>query len=649
MADYKTKVRKLADQSLNEINFARVFKQGKVRNWQLNEQMYYGKKYKTEQARTNMELGRMQEFVHTLLSKIDNPLVFKFVKRKNSQLKRAELLNALRVADADRDNWDIKDLAGKKQAIIYGRAIYSYYADSIDGIYKPHLENVDVYDFLIDPSCGGLEIEAARNLGSYDVTLDKRQLKEGVKNKVFIRTTTEQLIAGNGNITSPTTEITNERSRMYDQNTIGQKENEDPTKYKFWRWFTTSQDDGERYYLLMDNSGNCIRCERVVDMFPATEQFPLGAWPYWTWAAFLDLTEFWTPSYCDYSRDLFMGQNVSINQMFDNAEAINKPQRVVNVGAIENLAELKYRRDGIIKTKGDYDINKVYQVIQTPSINTPIQVFNLLEGIQEKASGVTAAAKGVADEQGKVGIYEGNQEEAAERFNLLNKSYAFGYKRFSVLYQEGVRENLTKKIAVDLIGPNGVEIVEVKRSDIFRKGEKFGIMVEASNAEMLASEKKQAQRVAFLAAQNQNRLVNQEKNFEMQAKSSGITEDEVQQLLDTSFFGNSELMSEADRDMEKLLDGDDIEPNENANNAYKQRMVTYLKDHKEDVTFKQFARISMYIDSLDEIIFKNEARQLQQEEITRLNQEMQPPSPGETITTDKITTPQLPKLPAYGV
>ena len=49
-----------------------------------------------------------------------------------------------------------------------------------------------------------------------------------------------------------------------------------------------------------------------------------------------DLTEFWTPS-CGLCTGDLHGQDVSVNQMLDNAEAINKPQKVVNVLAIENF------------------------------------------------------------------------------------------------------------------------------------------------------------------------------------------------------------------------------------------------------------------------------------------------------------------------
>ena len=72
----------------------------------------------------------------------------------------------------------------------------------------------------------------------------------------------------------------------------------------------------------------------------------------------------------------------------------------------------------------------------------------------------------------------------------------------------------------------------------------------------------------------------------MSAKITGFNDDEVEQLLDVSVYGNSKIMSECDRDIEKLLDNEDIKPNRNANNAYKQKMVNYLKDHEEDISIQ---------------------------------------------------------------
>ncbi len=610
-------VDKITAQALQEIQFARTFKQGKVANWVLNEQMYYNTARKAVESRSSMQLARMQEHVHTLLSKIDNPLVFKFTKQKNAQTERVELLNALRTVDQKRDHWDIKDIVGKKQVIIYGRAMFNYYADSVNRKYKPHLTNVDAYDYLIDPACGGIDLEEARSMGDYSVVLDKKQLADGIKSRNFIKKNTTILLDGTGNANDSTQEQTNKIARTNDQNTINRKEGGLATdKFRFWRWYTTYE--GDRVYLLMTNSGDVVRCEYLPDILPVSEDYPDGAWPFWSYAAFPDLTEFWTPSYCDYVRQIFMGQDVSINQMLDNAEAINKPMRLVDVSAIENLAELKYRRDGIIKCKPGVDVNKAVQFVVTPSIETPLKVFELLEGIQEKASGITAQSKGVEDVSGKVGIYQGNEAAAADRFGLLNKSYSFGYERLAMLWQMGVKDNLTTPVAVEMLGPDGVEMKQVKRSDLFKKNDMYGVSVEASNAESLASEKAREAKSAFLMSQALNPAVNKKESFEIQAEIAGLSSDQIDRLLDVSIYGNAKLMGEADRDMESLLFDEDIKPNAAANNAYKQRMVNYLQDHEEDITAPQFARIKAYIESLDDVIARNEARAMQQEEINAM-------------------------------
>ena len=606
----KTTIDKIVAQSLDEISKSRLYKQGKIQSWQKNEEMYYSKKQKLVEARANVSLSRMQEFVHTLLSKIDNPLVFKFSKRKESQLKRVARLNALREIDSQEGFWDLKDIVGKKQAIIYGRTIYAYYANSADG-YKSCLENVDVYDFLIDSGAGGIDIEQAMYMGRYNIVKTAKQLKDGIKAKLYRKDITEEVIQAEGS--GKTKEDLNKDSRSYDQGTLTKNSEQFISgKFKFWEWFTTYE--GERYYLLMTDVGQCIRCETLKDMF-ASE-----LWPFWSYASFPDLTEFWTPSFCDYAREIFMAQEISINQMLDNAEANNKPQKVIDVMAIENEADLKYRRDGIIRLKGGADVNKAVQMLQIPSINTPIQVFNILEQIQDRASGVSAAASGAADESGKVGIYEGNQAAAADRFGLLNKSYSFGYKRFAILYMWGVKEHLTKKIAIDMIGPDGIETEKVSKNDIFRKGEDFITLVEASNSEMMNDNNEQTMKMNFLNGKVGVPDFNQKKVAELQASIVGFSEGDIKALMDTTEYGSSVILSEADRDIEDLLDGKEIKPNKMANTAYKQRFVDFMQDHEEDMSMEEFNILTAYIISVEDIIMKNMARSVNNQYIKSMEQ-----------------------------
>ena len=61
----------------------------------------------------------------------------------------------------------------------------------------------------------------------------------------------------------------------------------------------------------------------------------------------------------------------------------------------------------------------------------------------------------------------------------------------------GVDEHLTKKVAVDILGPEGIEVEVIGRTDIFRKNDDFAVIVEASNVELALSEQKKRTMGAF--------------------------------------------------------------------------------------------------------------------------------------------------------
>jgi hypothetical protein len=617
-------------QVAKEIDFATKYKRGKVGNWQKNENMYYGKKMPTDESRANVELGRMQEFVHTLLSKIDNPVSFKFVKRKNSDYLKALRLNSLKTIDQDRDNWDIKDLAGKKQAILYGRSIFKYQAKSENG-YKPCLENVDVYDFLIDPQAGGLDIEKAYYLGSYGYHKTKEDIKLGMKEGIYLKYEAQNIInaPSDGGEWNQQTMDKQNREQAAQGTTNRYRDFVINDKYTFWEWFTTY--DGERYYVVYHQpTRSAIRVEKLSEITDS------NMYPYWTYALFPDLTEFWTPSACDYIREVLLAQNISINQLLDNAEQINKPQRFVDVGAIDNLADLVYKRNGWIRLKNGSNPNSAVKIVETPQLNAPIEVFNMLENIHSKASGVNDLAKGVEDVDGRAAIYEGNQQNTADRYGLYQKSYSNGYKRFGNLYYWGVKEHLTKKQAVEIMGADGVTVEEITRKDIMPRGNRdFSILVESSNAETLASTLNQKNKLTFLQTQAGNPLMNEKKRFEIQAKIAGFDDSEVRQLLDKEGYGDDRLMADCDRDIEMILEGKTPRPNLDANIAYLQRIQDYMKQNFEYVTLDQMSMLEMYMKALEPIVQRNMASSLLQQMMPQ-QQEMPQSKVGNTKAVETI-------------
>lgn len=598
---------KIVAQVLQEIDFARDKKNGKTNSWRTNEELYYGNIKKSDSARSNVDLSRAQEFVHTLLSKIDSPLVFKFMKRKAAQASRVDKLNSLSAWDSNRNYWDLKDIVGKKQMIIYGRSIYSYAASSDNG-YKSDLRNIDVYNFLVDPAAGGIDLEKARYCGDYGVVKTRQELKAGVKKGLYLRTEVEELLDTEyGNNTETTREKNDAENRTRDaQHITNDTELKDADKFIFWQWGTTF--NGERYYVLITENGG-----RAVRVVKASELFSSPNWWYWTYAAYPDLTEFWTPSPLDYVREIFMAQAVSINQMLDNAEQINKPQRVVDVSAVQNLAQLKYKRGGIIKAKAGL-ADKAIKIIETPSINTPIQVFNILESIQQRASGVTDQAKGIADTDGRATIYEGNEANINDRFSSFNKSYSFGYQAFARMWEAGVRDHMVKKTSVEIEGPEGLDLMEVSKRDIFKstKSDEFGLIVESSNADLRVDADKKRLQAAFLGSLYGNPDVDQKDLITTLGELSGVDKATMKQMLDKSEFGDEYVRSEAARDVEAIIDGEIIKPNRHADTSYAKYIVDYIQDHGENLESDIVSNLLQYMEEIQQMVSQNMARRARQ-------------------------------------
>ena len=174
-------------------------------------------------------------------------------------------------------------------------------------------------------------------------------------------------------------------------------------------------------------------------------------------------------------------------------------------------------------------------------------------------------------------------------------------------------------MAVDIIGPEGIEVEKISRRDIFRKDEEFGVIIEASNAELALSEQKKRNQSAFFSAMlGRPDLANQKVVIEGLATVAGVEADVVRQLLDLELYGDAELMSEADMDIESILDGKNIAPNRQANAAYKQRFVDYMMDHEADMDTEQFSRMVLYVRSLDEIIVGNTMREAREQALREL-------------------------------
>lgn len=374
---------KIVNQCLNEISYARDSKQYILPRWERNDRMYLGIKKDIESLnRNNINLNEAQSFVQTFLSKINNPYNFKFERGEEADLEPSQVVNAIKEKDAKAGNWNGKIRRARKEMIKYGRYIMEYHADSIDG-YASHLSNVPCYQFLIDPSCGGDDIEKAYYLGRGNIIKSRKQLEKGARSGLYIGTEVRELLSGAGNASFESQEDTAQNMWVTMAN---KKMIQNPDQYKFWEWYTTYED--ERYYVLItENGGKAIRVEKLEDIFPS------GKYPFFTASSDDDLTEFWNPSPLDGVIEPIIAKSISINQFLDNAEAINRPMKAFNVNAIEDPALLEYRTDGLIPVKAGFNVQQDIQFFQTVPLNPAMTVYDKLDEIVSTQSGVTNGAR----------------------------------------------------------------------------------------------------------------------------------------------------------------------------------------------------------------------------------------------------------------
>jgi hypothetical protein len=617
LAHYK-KRDELAKQALKEIDFSYRYKKARMTSWNKNEDMMnpdksspsvispYGGSTNQADTRAQVPLYKMHGYVHTILSKIDSPLTFKYIKGETADLKKSKLMNSIKDKDAKIGRWNFKDLMGKRDAAIYGRAIYLYMTRNDKGQYKSLLNLIDPKDFLIDPDVGGLcteeedgsGVEKAAYLGWWNTKLTRAQITKGIKDGIYYKKVAEELIAGGTNTKAVTNQDNDKDNRKPSGAPRERYKNEN--QFIFYTWITTDEND-DRYYLVLTPSGDCIRCEPWKDIRRS------GKYPIWTWAAFPDPREFWTPSYCDFARGIFQAQEKSINQSLDNSEQINRPQTAVNVDYIRNLAQVRYRKDGYIEIEGNVDVNRVLQTRQTPPIEGPFKVYDKLESIVESESGVTADVKGTSDED-TLGIYEGNLMQAGDRFGLLNKSYAEGYYRFAVLHKEGVMQDLKKKMAVQILGPMGLEIEMVSARDLKPYQNDYDILVESSLAEAQSNLADSKNKLTFLGSYKGDQTINQKVLFETQATIAGVDDDTIKRLLDTSDYNAIEVVAQADEAFQIILGGETPPLYKDANTAFLQRLHDLSDKYDHELSSEQHAAVFSYIDNITPIVERNAAR-----------------------------------------
>lgn len=582
-----------------------LFKQPRMDKLKLIEEMYAMKERPALVGRFSVPFDGviLRGYIDTLISKIDNTTELKFIKTKGSALKAALKMTAAwqKESTPERANWPLKDRWGKKQMSLTGRAFYKAYGEA--GPFRFNIDNVDHYDIVPEPNGGG---HLSSHLFTYQMNIfrTKDELIKGADTGRYIKTEVNKLINGT--------------------NSSEFKENEDAYRNKVSRFASHGLDaesnnyvgsqlfnltegitvyDSQMYYALFDyKSGIVVRFE------PLKKVFESGLTPWVSYSSDDDAFNFWNLGPADVIYPVADAEYLNLNGMLNNMRKRNDDMVAYDKQAVTDPSQLAYRPDGLISLAlGGKDIRSVLMNMRPDDVsNLAINLHGFLNNFLGENSGITAGAKGVANED-KVGIYFGNIQQVADRIGRYNKSYSSGIEEIGRRFDWALWENAGEDYMVQILGEKGAEWSAITKED---KDPDFEVAAVGGNAEMAISQaKSEKQRSTFeLIANNQILVskVNPTVLVRELLQGAEVEESRIEAITNVVDESNELIISEAERLIEDCLQGRPLQIYRGADVAFVQHIQNYATNTRLDQ--KDFYKLMLIVEQHMPIVAQNMTR-----------------------------------------
>ena len=569
----KDKIAKLLYTQLGECI---KYKQPRLDEIKKNYAAYYNKVGLAPEGYKNLPIPVMSGYVQTLLAKIDDPVRVSFEPIKTADYLGAKRVSSLWEVDKKKANYDQIDRWVKKNAIFSGIGAYKVWSDNIDE-YQHHLEPINFEDLLFQPRGGG-DLNLHSYKGQYNLKKSKSDLEKGAEDGVYDK----------GQINELVSKVPDQDGRIVNNDSFEDFDEErqvirglDPMPagaegdliYNFCEGVTRYK--GKDYYAVIESStGTWIRLDELKKVFKSEKS------PFVAWLIDEDAKDFVCKSLADDIRPLHEMIRIAINDMYNNVAKRNYGQRAFDPTMFKNAVLLKFRRDGLIPVdtqNGNKQIaSGIHEFVTPNTTKETLEIVNYLDNFFGTKTGITPDTQGNSEED-KVGIYYGNLQQAADRLGLINKSYKKAHEQLAERYICGIRDTMTNKISVRIIGKSDVEYITKNDAN-----PDYDIIIESSsNAERLKEigEKRKSETLSAIVS-NPALLaeLNPRKTVEELLTGGEYDEQDIKEFMDKDFYGNKETLSKADSAVQMIKENKDPEVYKQANQIFCQRFAEGIED-----------------------------------------------------------------------
>jgi hypothetical protein len=619
----QAKADKILAQSIAQLQTSRQNKRARMAAIKESEDLYLGIVEKALRNPFNECFPYMAGYVDHLKAKVDDDSNLLFVHTAEADMKKVQRINAMyeRVSKspAPEDSWEVKHRYAKTNAVFSGVAIYHYFADK-NPEYKSHLSVISHYDFHSEPRGGG-QIENHLFCGHEGVFLTPQELKDTAYDQDQVKKLVTHHEKNGWKDSIAYESDRNSRAVALGQqpetnNYVGQQ------VIKFVPWCTTYE--GVRYYMLFNEAANVwVRCQLL------TELFPDNLWPYITWHTNEDPDVFWSKAPCDDAKPIAKIINTFINQELYNRQKRNYGQRAYDARAFPNVAALAdWRPDGLVPVdmtaSGDKPLSSLVHEFQVGDLNGSLEMLSWLENFTGKWMGNTPSSQGQSESDKKATVFVGEVRQVEQLIGIKNKSFRNALSRLGLQFKQGLEHNLTKPVAVKIMGGTGVEWEELTKDDLKTESE-LTVQPVGGTSEMELKRLRDSEKAEVLPTLL---AVNPQWKERQTLLLKGFTEEEVKDAFSQESFAEKELLSEAAQAEKDIVEGKAVKLNRGATASFMQHIVDFATN-TDDLDDAIYAALMEFALAHQDIVIDNMNRDVKQMLAQRARIRLSTPTSGD--------------------
>ena len=592
---------KLVKIAVMQLQVSNNYKKPLLEKWKMYEDLKMGNVKKKLRIQYSVALPVFSGMLDTLGADFDEPVELEFHKKHPSDYFKVQKVQS--AFDMEKKSlevtarWDYKSRIDKSINILYGRSILKNYAESLPK-YKNILNIVHPTYFHCQPLGGGL-LENHLFCGEEGILRTEGELENGVDGGIYDKAQFDELSlkAGNPDYIQEVNDYQREKLARFQASGLDPDSNAyvGEKTYNLCEWCLTYK--GERYYLLFDPwTITWLRCEKLKDIFSK------NLYPWTSWASFEDDKVFWSQSYADIIYPVADSIVTLFNQELTNREKRNMGARAYDKDMFPDVAKLdeaQYRADALVPvdTKGGTRlIEKGLYRFDTAELQGTIQLLDWTNKSLQTSTGVTDISQGaVANATKKVNVAYMEQANVAKRLGYKSQSYTECWGEIGVRFIQGMKDHLSQKMYIEILGDSGIEPDVLSREDLMFKGE-VGVSVISSTAQKASAEKdRQAHKEAMtLLAQDQN--INSEwKTASILRYVGKFKEDDIKMALDTKNYASKESQAKAHICIEEMLANKEPLFNYAADAVFLNIITEYMMEHRNKLGMEKFAKFAEYV------------------------------------------------------